>query len=51
VEEDVGHPVIRNDEAESFGDVEPFDSPADLDDLERLLGQLGSWVALQGIDG
>src|SRR5208283_4555732 len=32
VQEYVGHPVVRNDEAVSLCDIEPFDDARDLDD-------------------
>ncbi len=41
VQKDIRQAVIRNDESETLGDIEPFDSPAHLDDFERLLGSLG----------
>src|SRR4051812_42215399 len=35
VQEDIGHAVVRHDEAEALGDVEPLDPSADLDEGDR----------------
>ncbi len=37
VEKDVGQAVIRQDEAEALGHVEPLDPTADLDQIQRRL--------------
>ena len=39
VEEHVRHAVVRHDEAEALGHVEPLDAAADLDELERTLSR------------
>jgi hypothetical protein len=46
VQEDVGHPVIGNDEAVSLGDVEPFDDAGELDDARRLVAEFAASAAV-----
>ena len=44
--------VVRHDEAEALGDVEPLDPAADLDQLERPIpGRILSCLAVGGADG
>jgi hypothetical protein len=40
VKKNVGQSAIGNYKPKPLGDVEPLDSPAHLDDVERLLGRL-----------
>ena len=35
VQQDIGFAAIWNDEAIAFGDIEPFDAPGDLNEIER----------------
>jgi hypothetical protein len=37
VKQNVRHPVVGNDEAESLRNIEPFDAPAHLNEIERLV--------------
>jgi hypothetical protein len=37
MEQNIGHAVVRDNEAETFGHIEPFDPAADLDKLESAL--------------
>jgi hypothetical protein len=47
MEQNIGHAVVRDYEAETFGHIEPFDPAADLDKLESalLLGRLSNLAA------
>ena len=38
VQKNVGAAIVRHDEAKSFDDVEPFDSPGNFDKVERFDG-------------
>ena len=46
VQENVGHPVIGNDETVALGDVEPFDDAGELDDARRLVADLAARAAV-----
>ena len=37
VQENIGHPVVGDDEAVALGDVKPFDDAGELDDARRLV--------------
>jgi hypothetical protein len=39
VQQHVGHAVVRHDEAEAFGDIEPFDAAADLNEIQGPVGR------------
>src|SRR5262245_31056633 len=45
VQEDVGHPVVGNDEAVTLGDVEPLDDAGELDDARGLVTDLATGAA------
>ena len=46
VQEDVGHPVVGNDEAVALGDIEPFDDAGELDDARGLIADLTADAAV-----
>ena len=46
VQKNVGHPVVGNDEAISFGHIEPLDDAAQLDDASRLARDLATGGAV-----
>ena len=35
VQKDIGHPIVRDDESESFCDIEPFDDASQLNEIGR----------------
>src|SRR5262249_17231560 len=45
VQKNVGHPVVGNDEAIAFGDIEPLDGAAELDDARRFAADLAASAA------
>jgi hypothetical protein len=46
VQQNVGHPVIGNNEAIALGDVEPFDDAGELDDARGLVADLAARAAV-----
>ena len=46
VQEDVGHPIVGNDEAVALGDVEPLDDAGELDDAHGLIAHLTAQAAV-----
>ena len=46
VQEDVGHPIVGNDESVTLGDVEPFDDAGELDDARGLIANLTAQAAV-----
>ena len=50
MQKDVRHAVVRHDEAEALGDVEPLDAAADLNEFERVVARKVGHFATSVID-